>query len=117
MRGREDWESVLREEFNAEDDSFLLVLRVRLIWDETAFQRLTEVMAAACAATQGDDQVDRWLADGFWYLSWFPRSWVGHPSLRHDGDRKSELEQLDALAAWFFGGESEAPSPPSGRTA
>ena len=103
-----EWRTTLAHEFKAEDGSFLLTLRIELIWDDAAFQRLTEAMAACCAATSADDHLERWVADGFYYLAIFPRGhtvhayWTDHPQ-REAIDRG--LERLDELAYWYFTGE------------
>lgn len=99
------WLDVLRAEFDAEPGSFLLALRTDLRWDEDAYDRLTSAMTACCAAVQGQVTVERWLAEGFWYLSWFPRNWTGHDSWVAVGPRPSLLERFDNLAHWFFVGE------------
>jgi hypothetical protein len=83
-------------------------LRIELRWDQAAFSRLTHAMEQCCRALAGLDAVDRWLAEGFWYLSWFPRSWTDHPAWAEDPAR-DQIDQgthlLDLLAYWFFTGE------------
>jgi hypothetical protein len=44
----EEYISVLRHEFSAEEGSFLLQLRIRSRWDKSAFDRLTEAMLQCC---------------------------------------------------------------------
>lgn len=104
-----EWATILRSELDAEDGSFLLRLRCELVWDDAAFARLTGAMEACCAAVEGCEQVERWQANGFWYLSWFVRDWVGHPSFpRQHADEHyaSACSRLEELAYWFFFGES-----------
>lgn len=102
------WRGILAHEFNAEEGSFLLELRVERTWDDAAFQRITEAMAACCAATSAEDHLERWVADGFHYLATFPRGhtdhayWTDHPQREAIDDG---LERLDELAYWYFTGE------------
>jgi hypothetical protein len=62
---------LLRQEFRAEDGSFLLQLRVDLHWDRQAFSRLEQAMRRVCAQQEPRQQLDRWLVEGYWYLSDF----------------------------------------------
>jgi hypothetical protein len=104
-----DWLDVLRREFAAEDGSFLLTLRCDLRWDHGAFARLIAAMEDCCRALEKTSSVERWVANGFWYLSWFPESWISHEAWTHDKDRARITEgtqRLFELAAWFFSGES-----------
>lgn len=48
--------SVLRQEFDAEEGSFLLRLRGDLEWDRAAFTRLERAMRAACEQLQEDQK-------------------------------------------------------------
>lgn len=100
---------VLRGEFSAQEGSFLLQLRCDLVWDRAAFTRLTEAMLAYCRTRSDEPTVERWLADGFWYLQWFTREWSSNP----DFPRAYSLDyyerayrRLDDLASWFFSGEN-----------
>ena len=81
-----DYSSVLQQEFEAREGSFLLRLRVDLRWDKAAFTRLTVAMLACCQAydegnapatvleSSREPQVaPRWLAEGHWYLDTFVR--------------------------------------------
>jgi hypothetical protein len=97
----QDWRAVLQKEFAAEPGSFLVELRFDLRWDRAAFSRLTYAMEQCCRALAGVDVVERWLAEGFWYLSWFPRSWTGH----HAWAENPARDQIDA------GMESSTVSP------
>jgi hypothetical protein len=107
----EQWRAVLQEEFAAEPGSFLLALRCDLRWDRAAFSRLTEAMEQCCQALTGSDVVERWLADGFWYLSTFARSWTDHGAWAEDPKQDeidAGIEKLEGLAYWFFTGEPAA---------
>lgn len=108
------WEAVLRDEFGAEDGSFLIQLRIDLEWDRTAFSRLAGAMQACCedkAGRSGEECLARWLAEGFWYVPSFTRDWTSHDAWRdyvaRDPDYHAAcLTRLDELAYWFFVGES-----------
>jgi hypothetical protein len=69
---------LLRREFEADQGTFLLGLRSEgLEWDEAAFSRLEKAIRWACEHFQDDDQLDHWMAEGFYHTSWSVREW--HP--------------------------------------
>ena len=118
-----DYQSVLRNEFFAEEGSFLLRLRIELYWDKEAFDRLTEAMRACCKEYEQEQQTEeqhlqaiqtmlpRWLASGFWYLSVFVRGHTSHPAWEETIAQEPEYfqkayDRLESLASWFFEGRS-----------
>ena len=128
----DEWYSILQREFNANEGSFLLQLRCDLVWDRTAFTRLTGAMLDCCkeydtshqpplerAATYYQPSVPRWLAEGFWYVASFARGHTSHPAWREkialDPDYyDNAYERLDLLADWFFSGECPFRDPDEG---
>lgn len=99
----------LNREFQADEGSFLIKLRVELEWDRDAFSRLTIAMQECCAALENDEAVDRVLACGFWYLAQFVKDWTTHPNFPKDYSQdyySKSYERLDDLAYWFFMGQS-----------
>jgi hypothetical protein len=98
----------LRREFSAEEGTFLLSLRGdRIEWDKAAFTRFEKTLRWACEQYQGDGQLDRWIAEGFYYASHFVRDWTSHPSFpRPEPEQYYHdcIERIDDLAAWFFHG-------------
>ena len=105
----EDYIQVLRQELNAEDGTFLLKLRPQLDWDESAFSRLVRAMHRCCEECASSETVERWLANGFWYIPRFTRDWVSHPSFprtRSNEYYEMAFQLLDDLAYWFFFGAS-----------
>lgn len=108
--------SVLRNEFVAGEGSFLIQMRVDLVWDKAAFSRLTAAMLDCCKAYARDQRgaddetsLPVWLAEGFWYLSFCVRDWTTHPAWAartapEQGYYDDAYERLDALASWFFTG-------------
>ncbi|HEX5158257.1 MAG TPA: hypothetical protein VFW17_13660 [Ktedonobacterales bacterium] len=129
----DEWYGVLQREFSAEEGSFLLQLRTEMIWDKAAFTRLTTAMLECCKAydrtfrppetlplseTQLEtlladyyqQSVPRWLAEGFWYLSDFPKGHTSHPAWHDTIAREPEYYdkaywRLFILADWFFTGQ------------
>lgn len=100
---------ILEHELNAGDGSFLIKLRCDLEWDRAAFTRLTDAMKQCCEELAGAEVIDRWLAGGFWYLSFFVKDWTTHPNFpkkEPDDYYAKAYERLDSLAYWFFMGES-----------
>lgn len=101
--------TALRAEFEAEKGSFLLQLRIDLTWDRHAFRLLVEAMEAYCRETEDTEKLDRWAAQGFWYFSWYVRSWTTHPNFPREHlpeYYEAAYERLEHLAYWFFFGES-----------
>ena len=101
----DDWQGILRSEFDAEEGSFLRTIRCELAWDVDAFDRLTAAMESCCRVKAGEERIERWLAEGFWYLSWFVKDWTTHPNFprwRVEEYYQAAYEYLDGLAFWFF---------------
>lgn len=99
---------VLRNEFEAGDGSFLITIRANMIWNVDAFDRLSKAMEQYCQETSGTSaQLERWLAQGFWYVPDFVRDWTSHPNFPRALPAtyyESAYRQLDELAFWFFFG-------------
>ena len=99
----------LRAEFEADAGSFLLQLRINLVWDTEAFSRLDVAMIRCCRMHADHDTLERWLAWGFWYVPGFVRDWTTHPDFprRHSQEYYDRAyKRLDDLAYWFFSGQS-----------
>ena len=100
---------LLRQEFRAEDGSFLLQLRVDLHWDRQAFSRLEHAMRRVCAQQEPRHQLDRWLVEGYWYLSDFVPGHTSHPGFPRpepDPYYKAAVRRLQDLQNWFATGRS-----------
>ena len=107
--GMNDYRDVLQREFDAEEGSFLIQLRPGLVWDRAAFSRLVLAMEACCKDHEGRESIDRWIAVGFWYLSWSVKDWATHPNFPKDEPPEyyeKAFKRLFDLAYWFFCGES-----------
>ena len=103
----DDWEPVLRRELAAEDGSFLLRLRCELVWDDAAFARLTAAMERCAAAYESRGAIDRWVAEGFWFVAQFVPEHAGHPNFRRPGGvvgYEQACERLRDLCHWLFVG-------------
>jgi hypothetical protein len=99
---------LLRQEFRAEDGSFLLQLRVDLHWDRQAFSRLEQAMRRVCAQQEPWQQLDRWLVEGYWYLSDFVPGHTSHPDFPRpepDPYYKAAVRRLWDLQNWFVTGD------------
>jgi hypothetical protein len=100
---------ILKREFGGEAGSFILKLRCELVWDKLAFNRLTGAMEEYIQNHSDSDKLDRWVAEGFWYIPKFCREWSEHdsfPKPQPDNYHKAGLTRLDDLAYWYFKGES-----------
>jgi len=99
------WREVLCKEHEAADDSFVMQLRGESRWDDAAHTRLFAAMLECCKAHEGQDTVERWIAEVFWYLSWWPRQQVERCRPGSD-DHENALANFDHLAWWLFARES-----------
>jgi hypothetical protein len=100
---------LLRREFGAEEGSFLLQLRCDLRWDKDAFTGLEQAMRRVCAQQQDRDQLDRWLIEGYWYLSEFVPGHTSHadfPRSELPGNYQAAIQRLRDLQDWFVTGQS-----------
>jgi len=103
-----DYLKILKHEFEANDDSFLLKLRVQRKWDKKLFSRLVTAMKTYCESEAGSKSVERWTASGFWYLQLFVKDWTTHsnfPRVHSEEYYQKAYQLLDDLAYWFFMGE------------
>ena len=100
---------LLRHEFNAGDGSFLLQPRVDLHWDRHAFSGLEQAMRRVCAQQEPREQLDRWLVDGYWYLSDFVPGHISHSDFPRDEPAEyyqAAVRRLWDLQHWFVTGRS-----------
>jgi hypothetical protein len=100
---------LLRREFAAEEGSFLLQLRCDLHWDRGAFSRLEQAMRRVCAQQEPQDQLSRWLVEGYWRLSDFVPEHIYHrdfPRREPAEYYQSAIKRLTDLQNWFVTGRS-----------
>jgi hypothetical protein len=100
---------LLRREFGAEDGTFLLQLRIDLHWDRQAFSRLEQAMRRVCARLESRDDLDRWVAEGYWYLSDFVPSHTSHPNFPRPEPAEyyaAAVQRLWDLQYWLVTGGS-----------
>ena len=103
-----DFRDVLRQQFVGVDGSFLFRLRGEFEWDRDAFSVLISAMRECCEALEGSEVLERWLAEGFWYLSTFVQGHTMHPHFKRVYSMdyyKRSFKQLFDLADWFFTGQ------------
>jgi len=101
--------TILRNEFGADDGSFLIRLRVHLTWDRDAFTRVITAMQTYCEQSDHPDTLERWIAEGFWFIPRFVRDWTTHENFPREHAAEyyeRAFERLDDLAYWYFMGES-----------
>jgi len=60
---------VLRREYDSEAGSFLHLGRIERTWDRGAVNRLQRTMREVCEGLEGQDRIDRWISDAFWYAA------------------------------------------------
>lgn len=105
----EDSMAILKNEFEAGEGSFLIKLRPGLEWDKAAFNRLTSAMKRCAEGTSSEPKLERWVAEGFWYVPRFVREWSTHPDfpkVHSDEYFNKAFTRLDDLAYWYFMGHS-----------
>src|SRR4051812_3400246 len=105
----EDFMVILKNEFDAGQDSFLITLRPNLEWDKEAFDRLTSAMKLCAEEESSKPKLERWVAFGFWYIPKLVREWALHPNFpkAHAVDYyEKAFTRLDDLAYWYFLGQS-----------
>ncbi|MFP4498638.1 MAG: hypothetical protein ACLFQV_10540 [Vulcanimicrobiota bacterium] len=98
---------VLTNEFKAGDWSFLNGIRTNMEWDKAAFNRLATAMKLYCENNQDAETLQKWLAEGFWYIPRFTRfhtSQNNFPRQYPDSYYEKAYQLLDDLAYWFFKG-------------
>jgi hypothetical protein len=99
--------TVLRQEFEAAEGSFLLCLRGdRLVGERAAFTGLEQAMRIICEH-EGRYDLPRWLAEGFYEASHFVAERTSHPNFpRPEPVQYYEdcRQRLHDLADWFFRG-------------
>ncbi|HXG47847.1 MAG TPA: hypothetical protein VNO52_09495 [Methylomirabilota bacterium] len=99
----------LKNEFEAGEDSVLIKLRPRLEWGKVAFNRLTSARKRCAETTSSDRMLERWVAEGFWFVSRDVRSWAAHPNFPRVQPTEycnQAPTRLDDLAFWHFTGQS-----------
>jgi hypothetical protein len=98
---------VLRREFASDEGTFLLALYAEYRWDRAAFTRLEQAMRSVAAEYAGRGQLDRWLAEGYFYMATWVRDHTAHPDFPRptpDSYYDACIERLWELADWFFRG-------------
>ncbi|HET6384326.1 MAG TPA: hypothetical protein VFJ58_13110 [Armatimonadota bacterium] len=109
MNNTIDYLRVLRNEFEAAEGSFLIRIRTDLNWERESFTRLITSMQRCCEEYSDSETLDRWMAEGFWYVPSFVRDWTTHPNFPriHEPEYyQRAYQRLDDLSYWFFLGES-----------
>jgi hypothetical protein len=106
---KQHWRDILRHEFEAGEGTFLIRLRSDLIWDRAAFSRLVQAMQQCAAEHENCEKMERWIAQGFWYVEGFARDWSSHENFPRDFEARyveAAHARLCDLSYWLFMGES-----------
>jgi len=93
----------LRHQFDAGENSFLLILRCELRWDWNAFYELTSLMYDVAFDSQAESCFEKWVAEGFWYCDTWIKEWSSHPNFPAPevGQHEKAIALLHDLA-WFY---------------
>jgi hypothetical protein len=95
----------LKNEFNAEEDSFLLELRTQLNWNKSKFLKLINNMIEYCKSNKDAELLERWAVDGFWYTEHFVKEWTSNDEfIKNEPERYYELSYmiLENMRALYF---------------
>ena len=68
---------------------------------------------------EGRQEIERWVAQGFWFLERYVPEWSSHPNFPSPGEEpyhEAACRRLSDLASWLFFGNSPyqgaGPLPP-----
>lgn len=100
-----DWQTILKAEYEAQENTFVFQLRCGRGWDKAAYYRLFRAMLECCKAHDGRPQVERWIADLFWWLDSYPRHLVGNGKLNEDDYYQNAVVNFNHLTHWLFSGQ------------
>jgi hypothetical protein len=68
----------LRQIYEDGGSSFFIQLRCHLHWDWVAFERLANAAEDVCDELQGQESVERWVAECFYLCATFIPDWTAH---------------------------------------
>lgn len=94
-------------EFNGEENSFLITIRCDLEWSHAKFIKLLNTMRDYCKQKQSRDPLDKEIAQGFWFVTWFIKDWTSHSGFRN-GNKFSDdyytqsYKFIHDLSYWYF---------------
>lgn len=87
------------------EDTFLIQVRAKLKWDKELFLILVAEMQNCCQRYESKDLIEKWIAEGFWYIPQFVRDWTTHPNFPKQYSEEyyeKAFSLLDDLAFYFF---------------
>lgn len=99
----------LKNELNAEEGSFLLGLRINLIWDHTSFINLMNEIHKEFKNTKNNLELNREIANGVWYISHFIKDWSEHENFPKVFPSEYYLKAytlIDDISYEYFMGQS-----------
>lgn len=94
----------IEDEFTSQPESFMAGLK-QLQWDQAKLIALLQDLQRLCQLLDREEMIERWLADGFWYLPNFIKTWPEHPEFPKEqlpDNFQVVCGLLDDLAEWFF---------------
>jgi hypothetical protein len=98
----------LQCEYEAAKGTFLLQLRSKCEWDWNAFRRLTSAMYDVAEEIKGNQSLERWVAEGFWYCDWFITETASHSNFSRfpEPAYRDAVELIHNLASLLFSGQN-----------
>lgn len=81
-----DYLTILRKEFDADEGTFLLKFRCFADWDKEVFSRLIQAMEQCAKQHEVRDVIETWIARGFWFSETTTTGLVNRPERRPSED-------------------------------
>ncbi|MDP4177122.1 MAG: hypothetical protein Q8900_02115 [Bacillota bacterium] len=97
----------LLDELKGEENSFILNIRCKIEWKHDSFIKLVRIMRYYCSNRENEEKLDKNIAEGFWFVSWFIKDWTSHENFRKTNKFPDEYfnkayEIIFDLCYWYF---------------
>ena len=96
--------SELKQQFDAEDNTFLMTIRDELYWNWDQFFSLSSLMYQVADTFHHQEEIDKWIAEGFWFCDTWIREWTMHSYFPQPSPEQHEgaLNLIHDLAFYLF---------------
>lgn len=106
----DDLKEKIKYEFDGEDNSFLIKIRVHLHWDHSHFVEVMNLFYNFILHNDNINFLERDIARGFWFYANFVKEWSSHVNFRAKNKYSNDYfnqayEIIYFLADWYFTGE------------
>ncbi|CAH1232630.1 hypothetical protein PAECIP111891_07066 [Paenibacillus allorhizoplanae] len=103
-------EEKLYNELTAQNNSFLIGIRVNIKWEHQKFINLIELMRDYILKTENNSIIERKFLKGYLYLSRFIPQWTSHDNFRRNNNAFSNdyyetaYKLISLIYNWFVNG-------------